>query len=132
MKECKFIRQNDDWIVYECSNCKEIMQVNELLEKLTEEKEKMEEENISEKFVSYDIIYSSLQIIHCLDEKLKFINYSSNEYEDKIKMLNEIIVQISKKYDREHEFLNKQIELNYKLIDLLTEENTGNHIPRID
>lgn len=22
MKECKFIRQNDDWIVYECSNCK--------------------------------------------------------------------------------------------------------------
>lgn len=111
---------------------KEIMQVNELLEKLTEEKEKMEKENISEKFVSYDIIYSSLQIIHCLDEKLKFINYSSNEYEDKIKMLNEIIVQISKKYDREHEFLNKQIELNYKLIDLLTEEKTGNHIPRID
>ena len=24
MKECKFIRQNDDWIVYECSNCKEL------------------------------------------------------------------------------------------------------------
>lgn len=22
-KECKFIRQNDEWIVYECSNCKE-------------------------------------------------------------------------------------------------------------
>ena len=22
MKECTFIRQNDDWIVYECSNCK--------------------------------------------------------------------------------------------------------------
>lgn len=21
--ECKFIRQYDDWIVYECSNCKE-------------------------------------------------------------------------------------------------------------
>ena len=45
------------------------MQVNELLEKLTEEKE-----NISEKFVSYDIIYFSLQLIHCLNEKLKFIN----------------------------------------------------------
>ena len=21
-KECKYIRQNDDWIVYQCSNCK--------------------------------------------------------------------------------------------------------------
>ena len=21
-KECKYIRQNDDWIIYQCSNCK--------------------------------------------------------------------------------------------------------------
>ena len=68
------------------------------------------------------------------EEKIKLLNFSKNEYEDKIKMLNQIIEQISEKYDREHEFLIKQIELNCKLVDLLKEKekDTGNHIPRID
>ena len=43
----------------------------------------------------------------------------------------QIIEQLTDKYDKEHDFLIKLIDLNLKLLELL-QNNTGNHIPRID